>query len=133
MSPARARAAARWLLLAACVLLWTAAFTVSHLPAERLPELPTTDVSLHAVGFFVLGTVLFWTLTAFGLGTLRRFVTAAVALAAYAALDEATQPLFRRYGTVSDWLADMVGAAAALAVCGLVMGVSRLLRRGRPG
>lgn len=123
------QAAVRRVLLSVCIVLWIAAFTVSHIPADRMPEMPTSPTSLHVIGFFVLGTALLATLTGYRMRTWRRVVIAAVILACYAAIDEATQPFFNRYGTLEDWQADLLGAAIAIVVWEGGRVLVKLLRR----
>ena len=112
--PTSARPGRRWL-LAACVLLWICAFVITHVPAPAMPALPADDATLHAVGFFALTAVFVLTLAAYGRPRARRIAIAVVTMAVYGALDELTQPLVNRYAAWSDWLADLIGAIAAVA------------------
>ena len=109
--------ARRRLLLGACLTIWLAAFVATHLPPRDVPRTGVGDIYLHAAGFFVLGTLLLLTLAAYGAARPRRAAVALLALAIYAALDEATQPLVGRTAAMSDWLADLAGTAAALLLC----------------
>jgi VanZ family protein len=49
-------------------------------------------------------------------------------LAAFAAADEVTQPLFGRAAEATDWVADVAGIAVALAVWAGCRQVTRRLR-----
>jgi len=108
----------RWrrLVLAACIIAWAGALAASHVPPADLPEIHVGDKTLHVCGFFVL-TGLFWlTLALYGRRRLGRAALVLLVMPLYAALDELTQPWFRRTADVHDWLADAAGAALALLV-----------------
>jgi len=106
----------RPLLLAGCIVVWACAFAATHTPPSMLPRLHVTDVALHAAGYFILASLLMGTLAAYRLAGARRAALALAILAAYGALDELTQPLVGRSAAWSDWFADMLGTAAAIAV-----------------
>ena len=110
-------------------LLFVAAFVATHLPRHRLPRLGARDTSLHGIGYFVLGTSLLATFVAWGLGRRTRGPLLLGALAAYAALDELTQPLVGRDAAWADWTADLLGAAAALLLGELALLALTALRR----
>ena len=60
---------------------------------------------------------LFWlTLTLYGRGGIARLLLVALVLSAYAAIDELTQPWFRRTADLEDWMVDSVGIVIALSV-----------------
>jgi len=120
--PNASRPARVWL-RTAWVSLWICAFTATHIPASAAPELPAGDAALHAVGYFGLTALFVLTLAAYGRARRRRIVTAVVTMAAYAAFDELTQPLVSRYAAWGDWLADFVGAAAAVAATEVLFGL----------
>ena len=104
-------------------ILWLSAFVITHLPRSRLPGVPAGDKVLHAVGFFGLTGAFVLTLSLRGVRRRRRVVVAALAMVAYAAFDEITQPLFNRHAAWSDWMADILGAAAAIAAVELMLAV----------
>lgn len=90
-----------------------AAFTATHLPPPTKPFPPLVhDKWLHAIGFAGLGFFTLWRLA-----TTKKAIPARVlglwclALLAYGAFDEITQPLAGRSCEFSDWLADGTGAA----------------------
>jgi VanZ family protein len=105
----------RVVVLCLLVFAWTAALVITHTPAEELPRFPTNDTNLHVTGFFGLATLLFWTLSAYGVSGVRRAIICLVALALYAALDEKTQPWFNRDCDLRDWEADIAGTVVAIA------------------
>jgi VanZ family protein len=107
------------------LLYWVAAAIATHLPRGSVPKdafrLP--DWLLHGGTFFVLGALTAWVvLGGFGARSLdrrfaiRRLAIWCVILAAYAAIDEITQPLVGRTAELSDWAADLLGASLGLAV-----------------
>ena len=110
--PRRLRRLLRWLL----AIAWLGAFTLSHLPAERLRGLEASDKALHAAGFAGLTTLLWLVLAVDGRPARRRLPLVALAMALYGALDELTQPWFNRWASWDDWLFDCLGALASLAV-----------------
>ena len=119
----------RRVVLSACIVLWTAAFVTTHIPAGRLPSIHTSDIVMHTVGFFVLATVFWATLSVYRARPWRRAVVVVCTLAAYAAVDEITQPFFNRCAAWGDWIADVAGALAATC---LLEAVSFLAKRRSP-
>ncbi len=120
----------RRLLLLACVLLWVALAVGTHLPPERLPRTKLSDKFLHGVGYFALAAIFWSTLRAHQLPRRVRVGCVFFAALAYAAVDEITQPMVRRSASLGDWTADVLGAAAALAVCEL-LAIALTRRTGR--
>ena len=116
MTPRRRR-----LLLGGLTVTWAAAFTATHLPPTNIPTTGLGDVYLHAAGYFLLGGLLSLALAACGTQPARRIAVTLAVLAVYAVVDEATQPLVGRTAALSDWFADMVGTAAAVAACEAVL------------
>ncbi len=112
-----------------CVFVWIIAFTVSHAPLERLPDLHTSDKTLHFVGFFVLGSVFFLTLVVHGGNRWRRIGIVSLIMFVYALVDELTQPLVNRHADVLDFASDLVGAMGALVVWELLLITLRVVRR----
>lgn len=125
--PHRLRRAA----LAVCIAVWSAAFVVTHVPGDSLPETGVSDESLHFVGFFVLASLLLGTLITFGLPPVRRIVLVLVAATLYAGIDETTQPAFGRSASFGDWLGDVGGAVAAVLTAELLMVAILAARRRR--
>lgn len=118
----------RRLLMGAAVGVCAAEFLATHLPGDHLPHVGTSDKTLHAIAYFVLGGVVWATLAAYGLARRKRLGLLLLLLPLYAVIDEITQPLFGRYSEPSDWLADMGGAAAAIALLELTLLVVRRVR-----
>jgi len=114
----------------ALAVTWLGAFLATHVPAEKVPDVHVTDKTLHAVGYFVLATLLLAWLAARGVRRIRRATIAIVALAVYGAIDEATQPLVQRHASIEDWLADLAGVLAAAIVCELLLAL--FARPGQP-
>jgi len=126
-------ALSRWRkrLLGALVVVWTAGFVATHVPPATLPSIAAVgDKRLHFAGYFFLTGMFALTLVAHGLRPLRRTVVAVISMMAYGAIDELTQPLCRRSASAVDWLADVAGALAAVAI---VEASLALVRRRRGG
>ena len=123
----------RRVLLAACIILWAGAFTASHVPTEKLPELRVSDKTAHFAGYFVLGAWLVLTLTAYGVRGPYRAALVVGSMALYAALDEMTQPLVNRHADLMDMAADVLGAVTAVGICEPVLGILEARRKRRGG
>jgi VanZ family protein len=107
-----------WLPLALLVGYWLALFTGTHVPPEfpLLPP-PGTDKIAHFSAFALLAVLLAITWRfVFGRFTLSLALAGWLLLIAYAAVDELTQPWFRRTCDIYDWRADACGAAVGLAL-----------------
>lgn len=128
----------RWLRpLAALTLAYTLTLVfATHYPEpERLlgPN-PPSDKTLHLLAYGILGLLAAALLAVSGRWSGRRVAIMATGLAAFAAVDEATQPWFRRSAEPLDWVFDLVGLAigvAAIAALNAVLRPSRP-RPGRP-
>lgn len=108
------------------IAFWIVLIVATHAP--RVPEVVSvepTDKIAHLGGYGLLGLLvgLSWALW-YGYRWLAA-IGLLVAIAAHAALDEATQPMFGRYADITDWYADIVGAALGLAAAGLVWKFAR--------
>lgn len=119
----------RWPLIAAVLftLLWLAG---THLPRpDRLGiDVGANDKTVHAMGFAFLAV--WWTVSARLTlrARLRRAVVGVVlGMAAFAMIDELTQPWFGRTAQWADWGADLLGAFAGTAVAS-----AAILVGGRP-
>ena len=104
-------------LLWALAVVWVGAFVLTHIPAEKIPELYASDKTLHVVGYAAITGLLWLHLAARGGRRLRRIAVTIVALIIYAAVDESTQPLVNRSASVGDWYADCLGIILAIALC----------------
>ena len=120
MTPYRKRRA----LVAICAMAWCAAFVATHIPLPELPEVPGSDKTLHVAGYFALSVLFGLTLVAHNVAPVRCAVLILGVMAIYGAVDELTQPLVNRHASWEDWLADMVGAAAAVVTLSLVRRLS---------
>ncbi len=96
------------------IMLWAAALVASHTPPQRLPELPMDGKVLHVLGYFGLASVFLLALASYGTRWWVRNLVVLLAMVAYAALDEGTQPYFHRHGCMSDVMLDTCSAALAL-------------------
>ena len=96
------------------------AFTAAVWPNPVTTETANADTALHFATFYILQFL--------ALAAIRRVLPATLGLLALGALIEVVQPLTGRDADVWDWVADGLGALAALAP--LVLG--RWLRRQDP-
>jgi VanZ family protein len=122
----------RWLLTTVtaayvAVLLWTTHAPRVPQPQVHLGRIPP-DKLLHFSAYAVLGMLAAMTTHAWGRIGLRMLPTLFAMLAAFAAADEVTQPLFGRAAEATDWVADVAGIAVALAVWAGCRQVTRRLR-----
>jgi VanZ family protein len=102
-------------------------FTATHVPTIQLPQVSgwNTDKLVHFAAYFTLATLFVNWRRAAGSGVSRwQTVALCVALGAWAAIDELTQPYVNRVADHRDWIADALGVATALVV-------DRLVRRWR--
>ena len=116
-------------MLTAFVLLWLGAFVVTHLPPEDVSGIHIGDKTAHGIGYGVLAMVLVGTLILFGRTRLSRIVLTLGILLPYGAFDELTQPLFGRWASFWDWVADAAGVVIVLTLWETVLLVSAVLRR----
>jgi len=117
----------------------TAAYTgvlvfATHYPRpEQLlgTNLPA-DKTLHFLAYGALGLLAAALVAVSGRWSARRGAALAAGLAAFAAIDEVTQPWFGRSADPLDWVYDLIGLAAGIAA---IAALNALLRssRTRPG
>lgn len=117
----------RRIILTASAILWVGAMIATHIPVGKLPHIGLSDKLAHSAGYFVLAGMFWLTLWAYRAQASRRAALVFFVAAAYAAVDEITQPLARRNASFGDWIADVVGAVAALVVCELLV---RMIKAG---
>jgi hypothetical protein len=104
-------------------------------PQDLLDELvgksAPSDKALHLWAYGVLGLLAGGTLALAGGWRTRLILGLAAGLAVFAALDEATQPLpwFGRFADPVDWVFDVLGIVAGLALVGLL--TATIARRAR--
>ncbi len=108
---------------------FTAAFIATHLPPSNLPSAPwISDKVEHFLGYLGLYFVTVWRFRRYTDSPTRsvRPIAIFVGLAAYAAMDELTQPFVGRTAEWGDWFADLAGV-----MVGIVLGI--VYDRRRPG
>ena len=106
------------------ILAWlTAAYTAvlvfaTHYPkpADLLGPDPPSDKTLHFIAYGLLGLLAGATVAAAGRWSPRTALAVLLALAAFAVLDEATQPVFGRHADPLDWVYDCIGLTAGLVL-----------------
>ncbi len=96
---------------------WISLFCLTHLPRLELQGVPGEDKTAHVLAYAVLALLLWQFFAARGRPLGDWFVVKVWgAVAAYAVFDEWTQQFVGRSPELGDWLADMAGATAVLAV-----------------
>ena len=120
MKPARQTLAWPWIarLLAAGTAAYTAVLVfATHYPRpeELLGRNPPSDKTLHFVAYAVLAAFSAATWLATRRTASRSIVPLAIALASFGAIDEITQPFFRRHADPLDWVYDCIGIAIGIA------------------
>jgi len=116
----------RRLILAALVLYWGFALTMTHMPHPPPIGPQVSDKLIHFLAYGLLSGLLFlamW-MSRPNMRWLPLLVLGIVL--AYAAFDELTQPLFHRDCEFGDWLADSAAGVIAVSVLGTIR---HLLRR----
>jgi VanZ family protein len=107
----------RLLVWSALAIHWITIFTLTHLPAQRLPKVQVNDKIEHATAYFVLAILLY---AALRLVRPFRHLALIVLLIGmiYGALDEYLQyalPI-NRDASVRDWTADVTGTVFGVVV-----------------
>ena len=129
-SPHFSRRAARFLTVS-CAAVWAAAFVTTHVPEAPLRSISLHDKALHFLGYLVLSVWLGLTLAARGVPAIRRMGWVVGVSAAYGAFDELTQPIVGRCTSLTDWLANVCGAIAAVLLLEATFYLNAYLRKGR--
>ena len=98
----------------ACLLVWATHYPK---PQDLLGPDPPSDKLLHVGAYAIFAALVAATLLAMGRLSTRGTRTAAAALAAFAVVDEVTQPLpwFGRSADPVDWIFDVAGIAIGMA------------------
>ena len=101
--------------------LLAAAYAITLVLATHYPKLDQllgryghADKLLHFVAYFLLAVFVALAVWGAGRWSRRAVVAVAIALAAFGAVDEITQPLFGRTADVFDWVADCAGIAVGI-------------------
>jgi VanZ family protein len=81
-------------------------------------------LATHFIAYGVLGVLAMAALAARGHRSLRAAAMLLLWLATLAAVDEATQPLFGRTAELWDWVYDLIGLTAGVAVVAIALGTS---------
>ena len=119
-------------LLAAATVAYTGmlVFATHHpRPEELLGANPPSDKTLHFIAYAVLAGLAAATWLTAQRTASRGIATLALALAGFGAVDEVTQPLFRRHAEPLDWIYDCVGIAIGIAVVVALATAIRRIRR----
>ena len=121
--------------LARALAAMTAAYTLvlvwaTHYPKpERfLGANPPSDKALHFLAYGALAVLAAGTLALARRWTAARAVGLGAGLAAFAAVDELTQPLFSRDAEPLDWIFDSIGIVVGLAAVAATVAVVRIVR-----
>lgn len=85
-------------------------------PEELLGPNPPSDKTLHFIAYGLLGLLVAATLAVSGRWSMRAALATLAWLAVFAAIDELTQPLFKRQAEPLDWVYDVLGLVAGIAV-----------------
>jgi VanZ family protein len=93
-------------------------------PEDLLGPDPPSDKTLHFIAYGVLGVLAMAALAARGHRSLRAAAMLLLWLATLAAVDEATQPLFGRTAELWDWVYDLIGLTAGVAVVAIALGTT---------
>lgn len=102
-------------------------FVATHIPKVPNLGLPRdSDKVIHLVSYFTVALLGGRVAVLWGRVCDRAWFTRWVLIyAAYAAFDELTQPFVGRAAEWPDWIADVIGAAAALSIVRLYHGPGR--------
>jgi len=122
------RQVARRSLIIACAALWTTAFVLTHIPAEKITPPGLSDKTLHFLGYFLLGGLFVLAMAGSGVSPLRRALAGIFVMGAYAAFDELTQGLVRRHASFGDAIADVLGAGTGLLLVETILKLTAIRR-----
>ncbi len=102
--------------LAFLILYWAFLLTMTHLPPEHLPDTGVNDKIEHIGAYGLWAGAFFVTLWLYKPRLKNLWLIVLLSGAALGALDERTQPWFRRTCDLHDWFADMIGVTIAAVV-----------------
>lgn len=101
-------------------------FAVSSIPGEELPGLPATDYIMHFIEYSGLGGLLCWWRLTSGESWKRAMIQAIIAASLYGMTDEFHQSFVPgRFMSLTDWIADTLGAMLGSALFLMVFFVCR--------
>ncbi|MFM8634464.1 MAG: VanZ family protein [Planctomycetia bacterium] len=92
-------------------------------PERFLSRVELSDKILHLVSYCLLASFTAMAVRSAGRWSTRSALGLAIALAAFGAIDEITQPLFSRRAELLDWAADCAGIAVGIAVVAIASSV----------
>ena len=98
-------------------------------PEELLGPNPPSVKTLHFIAYAVLAGLASATWLTAPRTANRGIATLAIALAAFGAVDEITQPFFRRHAEPLDWVYDCIGIAIGIAAVVAVVAIARRVTR----
>jgi VanZ family protein len=101
-------------------LYWVGIFTLTHIPATKIPPVPVSDKVEHMTAYGILGILLFACLSEPGRS---RWVAAGAVIVVgllYGVADELLQIPVGRACDIQDWYADAAGLGIGVIVCVLV-------------
>lgn len=104
----------RYLSWIATIGFWIAIFIATHIPADRLPDVPGSDKTAHFIAYFILAGLLYVSTRLTNPSRTWLGATVIAIAMIYGAIDELLQPLVGRHGDIDDWLYDVVGATTAV-------------------
>ena len=119
-------------LLAAATVAYTGVLVfATHYPRpeELLGPNAPSDKTLHFVAYAVLAAFSAATWLAARRTASRSIAPLAIALASFGAIDEITQPFFRRHADPLDWVYDCIGIAIGIAAVVSVVALARHFTR----
>ncbi|MBU6310242.1 MAG: VanZ family protein [Planctomycetes bacterium] len=121
---------ARLLAVATVAYTGVLVFATHHpRPEELLGPNPPSDKTLHFIAYAVLAGLASATWLTARRTASRGIATLAIALAAFGAVDEITQPFFRRHAEPLDWVYDCIGIAIGIAAVVAVVALARRVAR----
>jgi VanZ family protein len=113
------------------ILMWTGAFTVTHIPARCIPGQIAAlgDVTLHGIGFLGLSSWFILTVAAFGIKPVQRILLVLLVMMFYGAVDEYTQQFFGRSTQLKDWLTDTMATVVSLILWETILFLAQRISR----
>ena len=102
---------AYWIVTA---VYWLGIFTLTHIPATKIPPVPVSDKVEHMTAYGILGVLLFASLNASS-WTIRQTAIGVLGIGMiYGVADELLQIPVNRTADIQDWFADVMGIAMAI-------------------
>lgn len=125
----RLTSSARLVSIAALVVYWLVLFVSTHMPSGVIAQPRVWDKLLHFAAYGGLTFLLAFPVTMRSGPSLGAYVYLLVIAACYGAVDELGQILVPgRAADIWDWVADMVGAVAGLAIYRIFLAIVATLR-----